>query len=114
MALEDAGQGSFGEGQDHEDLRVGPALAAEFQELRFELGWGFARLAQRHGGTVFQAVWGLELLGALEPFADGFLGDPEGGGGRPQRGTTGAVMLNQFGSPEWCECGISVHVVLGV
>ncbi len=114
MALKDAGQGSFGEGKHHEDLRVGPALAAEFQELRFELGRGLARLAQRRGGTILQTLRGSEVLGAFEPFADGFLGDAEGGGGGAQRGAVSAVVLNQFGSPERGECGISVHVVHGV
>jgi hypothetical protein len=112
MALEDAGQGSFRDGENHEDLRVGPALATEFQELRFEVGRGFAWLAQRRGGTILQTLRGLEVLGALEPFADGFIRDAEGGGGGAERSATGAVLLHQFGSRERSECGISVHVVL--
>ena len=112
MALEDAREGGFGDGKDHEDLSVGTALAAESQDLSFELGWSFAWLAQRPRGTIIQTLGGTGLLGALEPLADGFLGDTEGGGGRPQRGPTSAVILNQFGSRERGECGISVHVVL--
>jgi hypothetical protein len=38
VTLEDAGEGSFGDGKDHEDLGVGAALAAECQDLGFEIG----------------------------------------------------------------------------
>lgn len=46
VTLEDAGKGGFGDGQDHEDLRVGTALAAEREDLSFELGRGFTWLMQ--------------------------------------------------------------------
>lgn len=46
VTLEDAGKGGFGDGQDHQHLCVGTALAAEREDLVFELGWGFARLMQ--------------------------------------------------------------------
>jgi hypothetical protein len=44
MALEDAGKGSFGDGQDHEDLGIGAALFAEGDDLSFELGRSLAWL----------------------------------------------------------------------
>ena len=47
MTLEDAGKGSFGDGKHHKDLRVGTALAAEREDLGFELWRGLAGLAQR-------------------------------------------------------------------
>jgi len=50
-------------------------------------------------------------LGANEPFADGFIGDAESGGGGAHRGATGEVVVNQFGSHERGQCGISVHSV---
>jgi len=47
MTLENAGKGSFGDGKHHKDLRVGTALAAEREDLGFELWRGLAGLAQR-------------------------------------------------------------------
>ena len=47
MALEDAGKGSFGNGKNHEDLSVGTALAAECEDLGFELWRSFTWLTQR-------------------------------------------------------------------
>jgi hypothetical protein len=81
MALEDAGKGSFGDGKDHEDLSVRTALAAEGEDLVFELGRSFARLTLRSGGSILQARRRAGLPGALEPLADGFFGDSEGGCG---------------------------------
>jgi len=109
VALEDAGKGSFREGQDHEDLSVGTALTAESEDLVFELGRRLARLTSRDGGAVLQTLRGARELGALEPLADGFIGDGEGGGGGAQRGATSEVVVNHFGSHERGECGISVH-----
>ena len=53
-------------------------------------------------------------MGALEPLADGFFADAEGGRGGAQRAAGGAVremIVNQFGSHERGKCGISVHSV---
>jgi len=47
MTLENAGKGGFGDGKHHKDLRVGTALAAEREDLGFELWRGLAGLAQR-------------------------------------------------------------------
>jgi len=111
MALEDAREGGFGDGKDHEDLSVGTALAAESQDLSFELGWSFAWLAQRPRGTIIQTLGGTGLLGALEPLADGFFTDAESCGSGAERGAASTMMLNQFSSHERSEYGISVHVV---
>jgi hypothetical protein len=46
VAFEDAGKGSFGDGQDHEHLSVRTALSAEREDLIFESGRGFAGLTQ--------------------------------------------------------------------
>ena len=46
MALENAGQSGFGDGENHEDLGVGTALAAEGEDLLFELGRGFTGLVE--------------------------------------------------------------------
>jgi hypothetical protein len=92
-------------------LRVGTALATEREDLIFELGRRLARLAQRDGGTILQARREARDFGAPEPFADGFIGDAEGASGGAQRGARSQMMLDQFGSCERGECGISVHSV---
>jgi hypothetical protein len=81
MTFEDAGKGSFRDGKDHEDLGVGTALAAQREDLSFELRRSLARLTQRDRGAILQTLRGAGLLGALEPLADGFIGDAEGGSG---------------------------------
>lgn len=48
VTFEDAGKGSFRDGQDHEDLGVGTALAAEGEDLGFQSRRSFARLTQGH------------------------------------------------------------------
>ena len=45
MAAQDAGEG--GDGENHPDLSVRAALAAQSEDLRFELGAGLARLGKR-------------------------------------------------------------------
>ena len=81
MALEDAREGGFGNGKDPEDLSVGTALAAESKDLGFELWRSFAWLTQGDRGAILQTLRGAGLLSALEPLADGFIGDAEGGSG---------------------------------
>lgn len=49
--------------------------------------------------------------GAFEPFADGFFGDAEGGGGGAQGAMELGMVADQFGSHERGESGISVHSV---
>lgn len=83
VALEDAGESGFGDGEDHEHLGVRTALAAEGEDLGFEFGGSLARLVMRSGGTILEAMGETRGLGALEPFADGFFGDAEGSGRSP-------------------------------
>jgi len=73
------------------------------------MGRSLARLAPGHRGTILQTLRGAGELGALEPFADGFFGDAEGGGRAAQRAAIGQVGENHFSSHERGECGISVH-----
>jgi len=72
MTSEDAGKGSFGDGKNHEDLRVRTALTAEREDLVFELWRGLAWLTPRDGGAVFQPLRRAGEEGTFEPFADGF------------------------------------------
>ncbi len=65
----------------------------------------------RNGGAIFQTLRRAGELGTFEPLADGFFTDAESGGGGAQGGATSEVMVNQFGSHERGECGISVHSV---
>lgn len=44
MTAQDAGKSSLGDGENHPDLSVGAALAAQNEDLGFELGAGLARL----------------------------------------------------------------------
>jgi hypothetical protein len=111
VSFEDAGKGSFGDGKDHEDLGVGTALFAQGEDLGLEVRRSFARLAQRGRRTVLESLRKASILGALEPFADGFIGDAEGSGTSAQRAAMSQVVLDQFGSHERRESGISVHVV---
>ena len=110
MALEDTGKGSFGDGQNHEDLGVGTALAAQFQDLSFEVWGSFAWLAPRDRGAIVKAARKARGLGAFEPLADSFIGDGESGGGGAERRAFREMMVDQFDSHERGESGISVHV----
>jgi len=47
MAAQDAGEGGLGDGENHPDLSVRAALAAQSEDLGFELGAGLARLGKR-------------------------------------------------------------------
>jgi hypothetical protein len=92
-------------------LGIRTALAAEGEDLVFEMGRSLAGLASRDGGAIFQTLRRAGELGTFEPLADGFFGDAESGGCGAQRVATGEVVANQFGSHERGECGISVHSV---
>jgi hypothetical protein len=110
MALEDAGEGSFWDGKNHEDLSVRTALTTQSEDLVFESWWGFARLAQWDGGTIVERQSGAGELGAFEPLANSFFTDGEGGGWSAQRAALREMLLDHFSSHERGECGISVHV----
>ena len=111
VAAQDAGEGGLGDGEDHADLSVGTAFAAQGEDLGFKSGAGLARLAERDRGAVGETHWEAELPGASEPAADGLFADAEGGGGGAERGTRGGELCDHFCSRERGEGGISVHVV---
>jgi len=111
VTLKDAGEGSFGDGENHEDLSIGTALTAEGEDLIFQVSGSLARLMAWDGGMIFQASWEVSNFSTSEPFADGLFTDAERVGGGAQGRATREVMLNQFGSHDASEYGISVHVV---
>ena len=47
MTAQDAGEGGLGDGEDHHNLGIGAALAAEGEDLGFELGAGLSGLRKR-------------------------------------------------------------------
>lgn len=47
VTTQHTGEGGLGNGQEGEDLSVGAALAAQGEDVRFELWTGFAGLRQR-------------------------------------------------------------------
>ena len=110
LTLENAGKGSFGDGKDHEDLSVGPALAAEGEDLGFEFWRSLARLAERGGRKVWEAKRKALGFCASEPAADGFFADTERGGGSAERAMALDMSLHHLSSRQWSKFGISVHV----
>jgi hypothetical protein len=111
VAAQDAGEGGLGDGQDHEDLSIGPTLAAQGEDAGFEFGTGLARLAMRDRGAVFQATGEAGRNGSSQPASDGFFSDRVGGGdGSPGR-AEGEQFRGHLGSHQRGESGISVHVV---
>ena len=109
MAAQDAGKSGLGDRQSQEDLSVGTALTSESQDLIFQERRSLAWLAKGDGRAIIEAPREVGLLGAFEPFADGFFGDGEGGGASAEGAASGEEMSDHFGSHEWSECGISVH-----
>jgi hypothetical protein len=84
MTAQDAREGGFGDGENHPDLSIGAALAAQSEDLGFELGAGLARLGKRPGGMIVQALGEAGLLGAGEPSTNGLLADTESDGSGAQ------------------------------
>ena len=111
VAAQDAGERGEGDGQDHPDLGIGTAFAAQGEDPGFELGSGPAGLAQRSRRVIVQAAREAGRLGASEPAADGLFADAESGGGVAQGAAELSVEQRHLGSRQWGESGISVHVV---
>jgi hypothetical protein len=80
MAVQDAGDGGFGDAKDGEDLGVGTALPSQSQNASDQLGVGLAVQASRDTWAVEEAGGEAGLDGALEPAAQGPIGDVKGGG----------------------------------
>jgi len=110
MTAQDAGKSSLGDGQNHHDLSVGATLAAQSEDLGFELGAGLARLAKRPRGMIVQALGEPSLLGAGEPSTNRLLTDAESNGGGPQGEAELSVLECHLGSGKRSKSGISVHV----
>ena len=110
MAAQDAGESGLGDGQDHQDLSIGTALAAEGEDLSFELGAGLARLGKRSGGVIVQALREPSLLGAGEPATNGLLADTESNGGGAQGEAELGVLKSHLSAGERSQSGVSVHV----
>jgi len=111
MTAQDAGKSGLGDGENHPDLSVRAALAAQNEDLGFELGAGLARLGKRPGGMIVQALREASLLGAGEPSTNGLLADAESDGSGPQGEAELSVLECHLGSGERSKSGISVHVV---
>jgi hypothetical protein len=111
MTAQDAGKSSLGDGQNHHDLSVGATLAAQSEDLGFELGAGLARLAKRPRGMIVQALREPGLLSAGEPSTNRLLTDAESNGGGPQGEAELSVLKCHLGSGQRSKSGISVHVV---
>ena len=77
MTAQDAGESGLGDRENHHDLSVGTSLAAQSEDLGFELRSGFARLTMRHGRTIDQASGKAALFGASQPATDGLFADAE-------------------------------------
>jgi len=92
-------------------LGIGTALAAQGDDLGFELRRRLAWLTEWSGRAILEALREAGGLGAFEPFADGFFADAESGSGGTERGAIGQMRVNQFSSRERSEYGISVHSV---
>ena len=110
MTAQDAGKSSLGDGQNHHDLSIGATLAAQSEDLGFELGAGLARLAKRPRGMIVQALGEPSLLGAGEPSTNRLLTDAESNGGGPQGEAELSVLECHLGSGKRSKSGISVHV----
>ncbi len=111
MTAQDAGQGGLGNWQDHHDLGVGAALAAEVENLGFELGAGLTRLVMRDRRAIRQASGKAAFFGAPEPAAHGAIRDAVSKSSGAQRHGFGRKKSGHFGSHQRGESGISVHVV---
>ena len=111
VAAQNAGKGGFGNGQDHADLSVGTTLAAQLQDLSLQGRRSLEGLLMRSRRAVVEAGWEALRFCACEPAADRLFADAKGGGGGSQRAAVSGEVGDHFGSRQWGESGISVHVV---
>jgi hypothetical protein len=111
MTAQDAGEGGLGDRENHHDLSVGASLAAQSEDLGFELGRGLAGLMMRHRRTIGQASGKAAFFGASQPAADGLFADAESDGSGAQGEAELRVLESHLGPGERSKSGISVHVV---
>ena len=111
MAAQDAGKRGRGNAKDAADLRAGTALAAQGEDLSFEIRGSLARRTKRSRRAVVETLGEAGEFGAGKPAADGFFADAQGGGGVAQRAAGKRVTESHLGSRQRGQSGISVHVV---
>lgn len=111
MAAQDARKSGLGDGEYHHDLSVGAALAAQGEDLGFELGVGLARLGKRPRGMIVQALGEAGLLSASEPSTNCLFANAESDGRGAQGEAQLRVLKSHLGTGERSKSGISVHVV---
>jgi hypothetical protein len=110
MTAQDAGESGLGDRKNHDDLSVGASLAAQSEDLGFELRSGLAGLTMRYRRTIEQASGKAALFGASEPAADGLFADTESHGSGAQGEAELRVLESHLGPSERSKSGISVHV----
>ena len=86
-------------------------MAAQSEDLGFEMGSGLAGLMMRHRRTIDQASGKAAFFGASQPAADGLFADAKSDGGGAQGEVELRVLESHLGSGERSKSGISVHVV---
>jgi hypothetical protein len=110
MTAQDAGESGLGDRENHHNLSVGASLAAQSEDLGFELRSGLAGLTMRHRRTIDQASGKAALFGASQPATDGLFADAEGDGSGTQGEAELRVLEGHLGPGERSKSGISVHV----
>lgn len=111
MTAQDAGESGLGDWEEHHNLSVGAPLAAQSEDLGFELGRGLAGLMMRDRRTIDQANGEAAFFGASQPAADGLFADAESDGGGAQGEVELRVLESHLRSSERSESSISVHDV---
>lgn len=114
VPMQDAGERGLGNRKDHEDLSIGPALAAQSNDSSFESGAGLVGLAMGSGGMIMEALREAKLPGPAEPAAHRLFADAVSGGGGAPGKTESSESGDHLGSRQRGESGISVHVVRAV
>jgi len=110
MTAQAAGESGLGDRETHHDLSVGASLAAQSEDLGFELRSGLAGLTMRDRRTIAQASGKAALFGASQPAADRLFADTEGDGSGAQGEAELRVLESHLGPGKRSKSGISVHV----
>jgi hypothetical protein len=75
VSLQDPGDGGFGDRDHGEDLGIGATLATQGNDIGLQLGFGFAGLTGRDGGTVVKLGGKAGFLSAFKPTAQRLFAD---------------------------------------
>jgi len=95
----------------HDDLRVGEAAIAQFDDAPLDGGRRAVGLPLGLAGVIVEPRAQPFFAGAAVPFAGGFLTDTAGGCCRPQCQSLVPDIVDHQGSTQRGEPGIRVHVV---